>query len=132
MNDGDILVYKDSNSKKYPELKMFDNFKNNVNKLLKEVKFDFFIPRENNNLNLINHCKTNVLRELGNNDKFVYNFPLLICNVIIIRKSNISIEFLKEWLKACENEEWINGEVYGDMDPQFRWSTRLNSSHSGI
>ncbi len=123
MKDGEILVHRDTNYKKYPSLQDYSNFKSHVLKYLKECNFDVFIARENENLQLINHCKTNVINELGENDEFVKNFPLLICNFIIMRKSKVTMELIKEWLFACEHEEWINGKRYGEMDPRYRWST---------
>ncbi len=123
MKDGEILVHRDVNYKKYPQLKDYTNFKKQIIKYLDECKFDVFISRENEDLQLIQCCKTNVIRELGNNDEFVKNFPLLICNFIIMRKSNITMELLREWLKACENEEWLNGKKYGEMDPRYFVST---------
>ena len=49
-------------------------------------------------------------------------FPGLFVGLFtIIRKSNVSIELLKEWEKACLNDKWINGEKYGDLHPSFRW-----------
>jgi hypothetical protein len=39
----------------------------------------------------------------------------------IIRLTSINI--LKEWLKYCQKEEYINGQIYGKLHKDFRWST---------
>ena len=122
INDGDLLVYRDSNYGKYKELENYDNLYEKCNYFLETCNFDFFIPFQNDHLKLVSYCKKDLLVEFGNNDKFLYNVPLLWQSLIIIRKSSISIELLKEWLYACENENFINGEIYRQNDVFFKWS----------
>ncbi len=122
MSEGEILIYRDMNIKKYPNLGNYDNIRNMVLKVLDIVKFDFFVSRENNFFKLKRLTKTNIIRELGDNHPFTYNFPNLISNFLIIRKSKVSIELLKEWENACLKEEWINGEQYGELHSSFRYS----------
>ena len=123
MNDGDILIYRDMNIKKNPMLGNYDNIRDIALKVLDIVNFDFFVPRQNCKLKLKQHTKTNVLRELGENHPFSYNFPVLFSGLlVVVRKSEVSIELLKEWENACLNDEWINGERYGEMCNAFRWS----------
>jgi hypothetical protein len=125
MSEGDILLYRDMNIKKYPLLGNYGNIRNIVLTIFDIVKFDFFVPRESvfyRPLQLKHHVKTNVIRELGDDHPFTYNFPNLFNNFIIVRKSNVSIQLLKEWEDACLKEEWINGEQYGELHPSFRWS----------
>jgi hypothetical protein len=123
MKDGEILVHRDVNYKKYPKLKNYENFKAEVLKYLKECNFDVFISREHEQYTLVEYCKTNVIRELGEDDDFVKHFPLLVCDFIIMRKSAITMELLREWLAACEKEEWINGTLYGETDQRYKFST---------
>ena len=122
MNEGDILIYRDMNIKKYPVLENYDNIRNIALKILDIVEFDFFVPRENQTLQLKQLAKTNIIRELGDDHPFTYNFPNMICNFLIVRKSKISIQLLKEWENACLKDEWINGEQYGELHPNFMWS----------
>ena len=123
MNYGDILIYRDMNIKKSPMLGNYDNIRNIALKVLDIVNFDFFVPRQNHRLKLKQHTKTNVLRELGEDHPFSYNFPVLFSGLlVVIRKSEVSIELLKEWEEACLNDEWINGEKYGKMSKDFKWS----------
>ena len=123
MKEGDILVYRDCNIHKYKGLLNYNNFSDICLKFLKICNFDFCILREKEHLPLKYHCKTNIIRELGNNENFYYEFPLLISNFIIIRKSKISEELNNEWLKYCEIKEYIDGEIYGELYKDFRWST---------
>ena len=119
MNEGDILLYRDSNFLKYKQLQDYNNIIDIINKCLDTVNFDVFISRESENLKLAGYTKPNVIEELGNNDEFVKNFPLLITNFIIIRKSKISIEFLNEWLEACNIDKYIDGHLYNKTNDMF-------------
>lgn len=123
MNDGDIVIYRDMNIKKYPVLGICDNIREKARILLDIVNFDFFVPRENEILQLKQLTKTNVIRELGDNHPFTYNFPNVFAGLFtIVRKSKVSIQLLKEWEIACLKDEWINGEKYGELHPSFMWS----------
>tara|TARA_B100002019_G_C21274161_1_gene604209 strand:- start:5445 stop:6275 length:831 start_codon:yes stop_codon:yes gene_type:complete len=127
MKDGDILIYRDCNAEKYDELKNYNNIKNIAEMSLQRCHFDFFVSSEyarrrlNKIMYLKYYAKTNVLRELGENHPMLYSFPNLKVNLLFIRKTRISIDFLKEWKTACEKERWINGEQYGELCEGFQW-----------
>ena len=131
MNDGDILFHRDINWKKYPALGKFDNIENQILKILKVCEFDFFVPnhdlpengqhKDSRKLKVL--TKTNIIRELGEDHPFTYNFPLVHAYMFIMRKSKVTIELLTEWQRAMENPEWIDGKHYGPVDPEFSWST---------
>jgi hypothetical protein len=125
VNDGDIVVYRDCNCKKYPSLNDFSNIQQHSLNLLNIASFDFVIPREDssNFLTLGKFCKTNVIKSLAKDVNFTRRFPLLIANHIIVRKSSVTVALVEEWLKHCENEEFIDGNVYGEMFPEFMWFT---------
>lgn len=126
MNDGDILVYKDINCTKIPIYKDFNNIRSNVQSYLNTVNFDVFVPRNHTGwvepFSNKYFCKTNIIRELGEDHPFSYQYAGVCVFFICIRKSAISIQLLKEWLRACENEKWINGEKYGELYEGFKWS----------
>jgi hypothetical protein len=123
MSEGEILIYRDMNIKKYPALGNYNNIRNKVLEILDIVKFDFFVPRENKDLKLKHLAKTNIIKELGHDHRFTYNFPNLFSGLLlIVRKSKVSIQLLKDWENACLKDEWINGEQYGDLHPSFRHS----------
>lgn len=132
MKDEDILIYRDSNIEKYPTLGEYNDIKNIAEKCLEICGFDFFIPHHSFPVKNRELTKTNVLRELGDDHPFSYEFPALMCGFIVIRKNKIVIELLKEWLIACENESWINGEQYGELDSEFDHSTPEQSILSVI
>jgi hypothetical protein len=124
MNDGEILVFRDANIFKYHALGDYNDFKQICMDLLDKCGFDFFIPRDELDICFVkNHVKTNVIVELGENHPFVYEYPLCIANLMIIRKSNITMELMKEWLLHCENEKYIDGEVYCVNHHEFKWHT---------
>jgi hypothetical protein len=123
INLNEILVYRDVNCIKYPQYQNYNNFKKNIIYLLNKCNFDFLITRENDEYTIEQFCKTNVIQELGDDHPFSYNFPLLIANIIIIKKTDISLILLKEWLEACKNEKWIDGNVYSHMSSKFNWHT---------
>ena len=126
IEEGDILVYRDCNVKKYPyqhTLKQYQQMREIIDYCLKTCKFDFFIPRESPHLLLQSYVKTNIIRELGENHPFTYKFPIHFTGLLTIaRKSPISIELLTEWKQACEKEEWMDGKTYGPLYSKFRHS----------
>jgi hypothetical protein len=120
MNDGGILLFHDLNIDKYPA------YKDNFNKIftfaevcLDECGFDFFVSRENNIKRMFHHCKSMVIRELGGDHPFFYNFPQAIVNIMFIRKSKASMALVKEWMEACKNERWISGVRDENPHPGF-------------
>ena len=129
MNDGDILIHRDINYKKYPNLANFDNIKENALKALDICGFDFFVPAHSKEW-LIHEgprknkilTKTNVLRELGEDHPFSYEFPSVHAYMFVMRKSPITIQLLTEWQTAMEREEWMDGLQYGPMDPSFKFT----------
>ena len=127
MEDGDILFLRDSNivTKNHEWPKKFNNIKNAIDDCLKECNFDFFFPQQcSSGYYTRYYVKTNIIKELGDNHPFSYNFPLLWSGSLsIFKKSSISIEFLKEWCSACLKEEWRNGILYGEQHPDYRRST---------
>lgn len=120
MNFGDILVYRDSDFNKYNTLLYNENIISTIDNILRIVNFDFFISREAECLKLGEYTKPIVIKELGQDDKFNKEFPLLQCNFIIIRKSKISIEFLNEWKDNCLIDKYIDGYLYNVFSDQFK------------
>jgi len=123
MDEGDILVYRDSNvcGHRANQLSYYKDIRNIIDKCLETSNFDFFVPFEGKG-NVFKHAKTNVIRELGEDHPFSYNFPNVFSGLLTIaRKSHISNHFLNDWKEACEKEEWIDGKTYGDLDPRFKW-----------
>lgn len=129
MNEGDILIYRDSNiiTKNNDPFKVFENIKSDVAECLDIYNFDFCIPRQNDGYPTYPYVKTNILKELGENHQFTFKFPLLSCHQFFMRKSDCVLELLKEWEKACLKEEWRNGNKYGELHEGFKWSTNAQA-----
>lgn len=128
MNYGDILIYRDSNISKYKQLGNYDNIRLLAEKCLEICEFDFFISRDlHEYTRTYEITKTNIIRELGDNHEFTYDFPIVCGYFLIVRKSSISIELLTEWDKACQIEKWIDPFQYGDLHPNFQWSCNEQS-----
>ena len=132
MNDGDILIYRDVDYNKYNCLSKYEDIINIIDKCLNKVNFDFFISRESEDLKLGQYTKPIVIEEIGKNDDFVKNFPLLIANFIIVRKSKISIELLNEWYNLCKNDKYIDGFMYNKNDNMFKNFTTNEQSILGV
>jgi hypothetical protein len=117
ISEDTVLMYHDVNVKKYPQYLQFKNIKKTIENYLNICEFDFIITQDN----LLNYqlCKTNVIRELGENHIFSYNINQFIANFMIFKNTHISSEFLNEWLNGCKNEEWINCQKYGDLHINF-------------
>jgi hypothetical protein len=123
VNDGDVVVYRDCNCRKYGELANYNNFRELCLKFLELCGTDFFMPIQNNKYKLRQFVKTNVIKDLAINYEYSLDFPLTLAGLIIIKKSEFSTQILEEWLEKCKIPEYINGEQYGDLDPQFKWYT---------
>lgn len=124
MKDGDIIVYKDCNTSK-AHCRNYTNIRKIIDECLKQ--FDFFVPFENPSdprWKLKRFVKTNIIRDLGENHPFCYEFPSCLAGLLTIaKKSKVSLEILNEWKMACEKEEWIDGKLYGELYHNFKWST---------
>ena len=127
MNDDDILIYRDFNAMKYERLACYNNIRNLSLRCLDLCGFDFFISKEDNNYQIKNLVKTNIIRELGEDHPFTYNFPMFIANFIVVRKSNVSRKLIQEWMLCSVNEEWRNGEQYGPLHTDFIWTTNTQA-----
>lgn len=130
MNEGDILLYRDADYKKQPSI-LSDNTNiiSILHKCLRSCKFDLFIPREIPKIKTGEYTKPIVIRDIANDSAFAKNFPLLICNFVLVRKSKISIELLKEWWHYCKIDKYINGETYNVTNKVFlnKWHTNEQS-----
>ena len=124
MKDGEILFHRDINWKKYPHYSNFDNIEETIKGILTECQFDFFVgshgPICDRPPLIKERCKTNVLRELGENHPFSYEFTQVHACFFIMRKSSTTIELLKDWQSAMENHEWLDGYIYGPLHPEFQ------------
>ena len=127
--DGDIIMYRDVNVKKYPYyLWGVPGFRGLAEEVLNEVGCDVFMPAEGTHLTIPQHCKMQVVRELGVRDmgvseKDICEYPLLIANMLLVRKSAESVAILQEWLEAVGHHEWLLPSPNENPHPSFKWHT---------
>lgn len=110
LKDGEILIFHDLNIDKYRAYN--NNFKiliESAEDCLRMCKHDFFVSREDLYKNTFHHCKTLTIKELGQDHPYFYNFPQVIVNIMFFRKSQTTMNMLKEWMDACKVERWLAG-----------------------
>lgn len=138
MQDGDVVIFRDVNVIKYPQyIDKLEEMRELANEILNDMEgADVFMPAEfgynYTTLPLKWHCKGITIRELGNNEKYMYDVPLLIAHLIIVRKSTKSINLLTEWLEAVKNDRWISPIPNENPHCEFRWHTTEQSIFSII
>jgi hypothetical protein len=116
MNEGDILVFRDINWKKYPNYSNFDAYPELTENVLKNCQFDFFINPQDAGYTNIKMCKSKVLRELGESLDIINNKIIgFHAYMFIMRKSKVTIELLTEWQQAMENDSWLNGDLFEEV-----------------
>jgi hypothetical protein len=123
-NDGDIIFYRDSNCHKYPQiLSGVENTISTIDFVLK--KSDIYIPIENYpKIKKKHNVKKEVFEhfEMHNNsmlESYLYNASIVIC-----KKTDKTIQFMKDWLSYCLNDELINCNYGVDQHPDFWWNTQ--------
>lgn len=108
MDDDDIIFYLDANIGKYPSLReMVKNAKEVVSVVMEN--YDFYIGREftDQSFPLIQFAHREVIDELGGGTEFVKNFPNLIANNVICRKTRFSEEILLDWISLCREDRFL-------------------------
>ena len=128
MADGDVLIFHDSNILKYK--RYVENFGraliDSAWECLEKSGFDFVVSREEpssdgKNLQIKHHCKAIVVRELGDDHPYFFNFPQIISNIIFIRKSKVSMELVEEWMNACKVVRWVSNQPNPEPHREFLW-----------
>lgn len=129
MNDGDILIYRDASDSKTKSISTFDNIKEIASLCLDICKFDFFIPRKSELDDKSKlYVKNIIIKELGINPEFIKDFPFLSCGSFsVFKKTEKTMEFLGEWMKACQNIKWLDGNKYIENVPEFKYSKNSES-----
>lgn len=120
--EGDVIIFHDFNIEKYPVYEgNLEHIAFYAKKCLQECGFDFFVPREGYTKRNFHHTKSLVIREIGGDAPYWYNFPQVIVNMIFVRKSAVSMALVEEWMNACKVERWITGTPNDDPHPGFIW-----------
>jgi hypothetical protein len=121
MKFGEILIYQDINVERYPYVLIdIKSYHQNVEFLFKKLNNDVLVAIEDIDLHCEKHVKSEIFEKIGVNDKNYRKFPLLHANRIFIRKSNLSMLFINEWLNFCKTDLILpeNSE-----EPNLKWNT---------
>jgi len=109
---------------KHPEFADFKGIRAEAAALLHHCQFDIVMQKQGHYTPLLYFVKKNVIRELGEDHPFTSAFPMLMAGTVIVRKSKVSMQMMHEWDNACKHEQWIDGNVYGEVHSHhFKWWT---------
>jgi hypothetical protein len=120
-NDGDIIFYRDSNCKKYPEL-LFNIDKTilTINFVLKNI--DVYLPVEDYpRIKAKEHIKKEVFDSIN-----LYNYEhlenyLFNNSLIVLRKNKDTIKYIEDCIELCKNDNLINCYIDSLQNKDFKW-----------
>lgn len=126
MQDGDILMYRDCNVKKYPQyLKGVASIRELCRFVLHVNNTDIYVPIEGFGLQCKHHIKKELFEWSGVPDAFEkWGCKLSInASLIVARKSEASLRIVREWMDACLQDDLLSPVHNKNIqDPAFRWS----------
>lgn len=124
---GDIVYYRDGNIIKYPAImEGIEDTRELVNLVLE--KTDIFVPIENYpTLKMKKNVKREIFERLGEHterywESYGYNSSIVIC-----RKSELSMQIIREWLDGCMQDELVIYEAGPNQHPAFGWNVQEQS-----
>lgn len=130
VTQGAILVYKDANVLKRPQLMAGASQLRRVAEwTLQQANpaLDVFIPFENSQLKLKHHCKSHAVRSMVPKDRWeaVFEAPLHHSCQLIARRTPQAEALLWAWLSACLQKEMLEEtpDPVSTRHPEFRWHT---------
>lgn len=117
LNFGDLLFYHDVNCIKYPEYLMGGaNARQLSEYILKKLRCDIFIPE---GFLLKHDVKADLIRKyLGENG---FDEMGLWVGLVLIRKSEASIKFIKEWVEISSSLDNLSPLPNPAPHPDFVW-----------
>jgi len=123
LKDGEILFYQDSNCLKYKTYtNSCSNIVNTINLILQSNnQLDVFVPFDHDGYLCEQHVKNDVFAIIGDESNYYKKFRLLHANRIIIRKTELSLKFVDEWLNYCMDDKLLLPEK--TKEPTLRWHT---------
>jgi len=119
--DNETLIYHDCNITRYSYYMNTNTFRENIDFIFEKTGLDIIIPIERPDLLCKHHCKKEVFETIGENNDDYRNFPLLNANRILIKKTQLSVDFINEWLHYCNSGDLILPEI--ENEPDLRWHT---------
>jgi hypothetical protein len=123
-NEGDIIIYRDVNTKKYPQILMdIEDIIKTANFVLKDT--DIFIPVEGYpRIKKKQHIKREVFEHFDLYDTENLESYLLNASIIICRKNDKIVKFMKEWLTECSDDNLISSVANPPQLREFGWNTQ--------
>lgn len=121
-----LLLYHDGNFEKNKQY--WQNDWENIEKisefLLEQNNSDIFVQIEREGVFVKNHVKDYVLNHFFNKEEkeIIKNCYLINAARIILRNTEFSRNFIKEYLNYCKNKKLISKTPIGNIDPDFKWS----------
>ena len=121
LNEGDILYYRDCNVEKYKTILYdIDRTISLLNFVLND--FDIFLPVENYpHIFMKYHIKKEVFKYINCfNNNFLDDY-LFNNSIVILRKSKLSIKYIKECIEMCRNDDLLNCNIITKQHNEFKW-----------
>ena len=117
LEEGDVLIFHDSNTEKYPQyLEGAAHWNLLAHELLNKVNADVFIPF---GMHMRFDVKAQLLRKYLGDD--AGSIRGLWVGIIVIRKSKKSEKFLSEWVELCSDVENLAPVPNHQPHPEFYW-----------
>jgi hypothetical protein len=123
IKENDIVIYQDCNIIKYPFLEnnlVLENYKETIKDLFDKTKNDILIASENKSHLSKHYVKNEVFKTIGEESDDYKNFPILSARRIIIKKTNKTVQFIKEWADLCHTELILPEKI---QQPELKWNT---------
>lgn len=125
--EGSILVYHDGNFIKNQQYWHTDweNLNKICNDLLNSNMTDIFMQFEQSDILVKHHVKNYVLEAFipdENERRIVENCKLINAARIIVRNSDFSRKFIKDYMHFCLDKRLVAKTPVGNKNPDFKWS----------
>jgi hypothetical protein len=122
-----ILVYHDANFEKNPQYWESDwnNIREFANKLFTDNSSDIFVQIERDGAFVKEYVKTHTIDTLISDpveNNIVKNCKLINAARIILKNTEFSRSFIKEYLNLCKNKTLLTKSPNPNPDPSFKWS----------
>jgi hypothetical protein len=122
-----ILIYHDGNFEKNPQYweSDWENIYQLSNKLLDDNKSDIFVQIERDGITVKEYVKTYTIDQIITNpveNKIVKNCRLINAARLIVKNTEFTKNFIKEYLNLCKNKAFIGKSPNPHPDQAFKWS----------
>lgn len=125
--ENSLLIYHDANFERNAQYweSDWDNIKEFSNKLLTDNSSDFFVQIEREGAYVKEYVKTYTIDKLIPDlieNNIVKNCKLINAARIILKNTEFSRIFIKEYLNLCRDKTLLSKTPNPSPDPEFKWS----------